>query len=101
MLSRDGNNVILVFVLAVNHNVVVVANIDALDRNNVEASLRTSVNQLDDFLDVVGGNGTNVPFNLRRRRSSTANNENQHNGDKDNTADSHRSNENCAKKFGI
>jgi hypothetical protein len=93
MLSRDGNNVTLVFVLAVNDHVVVIANIDALDRNNVETSLRTSVNQLDDFLDVVGGNGTNVPFNLRRKRSSTANNENQHNRDKDTTADSHRSNE--------
>jgi hypothetical protein len=68
MLSRDGNNVALIFVLAVNHNVVVVANLDALDRNNVETSLRISVNQLDDLLDVVGGNGTNVPFDLRRRR---------------------------------
>ena len=77
MLSRDGNSVTLVFVMAVNHNVVVVANVDALDRDDVETSLRISVNQVDDFLDVVGGNGTNVPFNLRRGRSSTANDENQ------------------------
>ena len=79
MLSRDGNNVILKFVLGVNHDVVMVTDFDALDRNNGEASFRISLDQLDDFLDVAGGNGTNAPFNLRRRRSRTTNNERQHN----------------------